>query len=157
MRKNIKTLGILGLLTVATIINSNVTTVKAQTKNEEIKLTAGAASVLDSVNTSYVDENTFKIRCTGYCDYGYTKSGEYVRQGVLAGKEEWLGKGAKLYKVNEDGTKGNLIGHYQFLDTGYGINGSIVDGTSIDVWHSNEESVWEWASTYGDYVYIEIL
>lgn len=109
-------------------------------------------------NTSVEDDTTAnKIRCTGYCDYGYTKSGEYVHEGVIAGKEEWLGLSANIYEVNADGSKGKLIGNYKFLDTGYGINGSLIDGTSVDIWHPSEEAVWEWVDTYGDYVYIEIL
>lgn len=96
------------------------------------------------------------IRCTGYCDYGYTKSGEYVREGVVAGRKEWLGKICYVYAVAEDGTCGDLIGRYEFLDTGYGINGSLVNGTSIDIWHPSENEVWAFAREYGDYVYIQI-
>jgi len=97
------------------------------------------------------------IRCTGYCDYGYTKSGQYVRYGIIAGKEEWLGKTAVIYRYNEDGTIGELIGYYEFLDTGYGINGSLVNGTSVDIWHPSEDAVWDWVAEYGDYVYIQIV
>ncbi len=103
------------------------------------------------------------IRCTGYCDYGYTKSGEYVREGIIAGKKEWLGRTCNLYRVNEDKSIGELIGSYEFLDTGYGIKtktangvqGSLKLGKSVDVWHPTEESIWDWMEEYGDYVYIE--
>lgn len=37
------------------------------------------------------------IRCTCYFDQGYTKSGHLVREGIVAGKEEWLGCMAVLY------------------------------------------------------------
>lgn len=97
------------------------------------------------------------IRCTGYCDYGYTKSGEYTRNGIVAGKEEWLGKSCYIYSINPDGSCGELIGIYEFLDTGYGIDGSLIEGTSIDVWFPSEEAVWNWMWTYGDYVYIQIM
>lgn len=115
-------------------------------------------------STSY--NNPVKIRCTGYNDIGYTKSGEYTRQGIVAGKKEWLHKKCKLYRVNSDGTCGDLIGTYEFLDTGFGLdelngvaypNGTISAGKSIDVWHSSEEAVWNWMSTYGDYVYMQFI
>lgn len=141
----------------------------------EFKLNAGVAEVLNfKLNKEdilmykeyYKQEvlakaeskpDAWKIRCTGYCDHGYTKSGEWTRDGIIAGKEEWLGRTANLYAVKSDGSIGTLIGEYQFLDTGYGINGSLVNGTSVDVWHATEDEVWDWASTYGDYVYIEFL
>ena len=142
-------------------------------ENNVFQMNVGVANVLDSeldadklveykgkyevTTLSIAVDAAQKIRCTGYCDYGYTKSGEYVREGVVAGKEEWLGKTANIYAVNTDGSKGKLIGNYEFLDTGYGINGSLINGTSIDIWHPSEDAVWDWVDTYGDYVYMEIL
>ena len=97
------------------------------------------------------------IRCTCYCDKGITKSGKPVRQGVIAGKEEWLGKVAVLYEVDEDGNIGDYIGTYEFLDTGYGINGSLIRGTSVDVYCTSEDECWEFVEDHGDYVYMQIL
>ena len=128
------------------------------------QLTAGVATVMSDANldaaaleldTKTKTVNAEIIRCTGYCDYGYTRSGEYVRDGIIAGREEWLGRTCNLYRVNEDNSMGELIGSYQFLDTGYGIKGSLKKGTSVDVWHPSEDSVWDWMAEYGDYVYIE--
>ena len=95
------------------------------------------------------------VRCTGYVDVGYTKSGEWTREGVIAGREAWLGRTCNLYRINADGSMGELIGSYTFLDTGYGINGSLIKGTSVDVWHPSNESLYGWIANYGDYVYIE--
>lgn len=108
-----------------------------------------------NANQSFVEPQ--KIRCTCYCDEGYTKSGQYVREGIVAGKEEWLGKVALLYQVDEDGTIGDFIGYFEFLDTGYGINGSLIEGTSIDVYQPTLEKCYEWVGTYGDYVYLQII
>lgn len=107
---------------------------------------------------NYIDgyEEPVYIRCTGYCDYGYTKSGEYVREGIVAGKKDWLGKICYIYEVNKDGTCGDLLGEYEFLDTGYGINGSLINGTSIDVWFPSKADVYQWMHDHGDYVYIQI-
>ena len=132
------------------ILNTSITVEELQNATYE----------MDKLNKELIDKaygEPWIIRCTGYCDYGYTKSGEYVRNGVIAGKQEWLGKIALLYEVNEDNTVGELIGEYEFLDTGYGINGSLIDGTSVDVWHPSEDAVWDWMAEYGDYVYIQII
>lgn len=127
-------------------------------KAEEIK-----EEVANETTTYTKTVNAQIIRCTGYCDYGQTASGEYVREGIIAGKKEWLGRTCNLYRVNEDGTMGELIGSYEFLDTGYGIKtrtsngvqGSLKLGKSVDVWHPTEDSIWDWMAEYGDYVYIE--
>lgn len=103
------------------------------------------------------EKNLTLIRCTGYNDIGYTRSGEWTRHGVIAGRYEWLGRECNLYRQNEDGTVGELIGTYEFLDTGYGINGSLEKGTSVDVWHPTEDAVWDWMAEYGDYVYMEFI
>ena len=134
-------------------------------KVNDILPCAGVAAVLNGIGND-IDISAFneveetepevvRIRCTGYNDVGYTKSGEWTRQGIIAGKKEWLGKKCNLYRINEDESIGELIGTYEFLDTGYGINGSLIKGTSIDVWHPSEDSVWDWMAEYGDYVYME--
>ena len=163
------------------------TDVEADTKEDsgkrvsDILPAAGVAVVLNSIGEDIEIEdvgtiehkelkaeakkepNVIKIRCTGYDDVGYTKSGEWTREGVIAGKEEWLHKKCKLYRINDDGSVGELIGEYTFLDTGYGIKtktangieGSLKLGKSIDVWHPSEDSIWDWMDEYGDYVYME--
>lgn len=128
-----------------------------------VALEAGEAKKELELPKEKKEPNVIKIRCTGYDDVGYTKSGEWTREGVIAGKEEWLHKKCKLYRINEDGSVGELIGEYTFLDTGYGIKtktangveGSLKLGKSIDVWHPSEASIWEWMDEYGDYVYME--
>ena len=138
--------------------------------DNNVKISAGVGSLLDDnslnlnktriIEVEAEDADQVKatlIRCTGYNDIGYTRSGEWTREGIVAGKYEWLGMSCNLYRQNEDGTMGELIGTYEFLDTGYGIKGSLEKGTSIDVWHPTEEAVWDWMDEYGDYVYIEFI
>lgn len=105
-----------------------------------------------------------KIRCTCYTDSGITASGEVTRDGIMAGKREWLGKVAALYRYNADGSVGEFIGYYEFLDTGAGIDtdgdgrgDSIKKGLSVDVWKETDAEVKDWIAEYGDYVYIEII
>lgn len=96
-----------------------------------------------------------KVRATCYVQTGITKSGQPTRKGVVAGREEWLGKFALLYRVNEDGTPGRLIGVYEFLDTG-GTDG-LKNGTVIDIWADGMDGLDKWISMYGDYVYLQIV
>lgn len=124
--------------------------------------------VFSKKQTTYaLDSDPFvtptKIRCTCYTDVGVTASGHYTRKGIAAGKKEWLGCTAMLYEVAEDGSVGDFIGFYEFLDTGAGIDttgdgkgDSIINGQSIDVWVDGEEGLKEWVNNYGDYVYIFI-
>ena len=111
------------------------------------------------------EEKPYKIRTTGYCDHGYMKGGKWVYDGAIAGKEEWLGRKCNLYRVNKDGSMGELIGTYTFEDTGYGIKtetpngieGSLKLGLSVDIWFPTEDAIWDFVGEYGDYTYIEWL
>ena len=102
-----------------------------------------------------------KIRCTCYTatEGSITASGEHVREGIVAGKREWLGKVAILYDLNM-----NIIGIYEFKDTGAGIDtdgdgkgDSIKKGKSIDVYRDTLDECYEWIRTYGDYVLMMIV
>lgn len=102
--------------------------------------------------------NAEKIRCSVSCTEGYTRSGEYTREGMVGGKLEWLGRKCRLYEVNkENGERGEVIGEYEFLDTGYGVNGSMEKGESIAVWCPDMSACWDWVDKYGDYVYMEFI
>jgi hypothetical protein len=103
-------------------------------------------------------------RCTCYCEPGITASGHYTRPGIVAGRRADLGKVAAIYKVNDDGSMGEFIGYYEFLDTGAGIDtdgdgkgDSIKKGLSIDVFRKSMDDVNSWIAEYGDYVYIEYI
>lgn len=104
------------------------------------------------------------IRCTCYITKGITASGEYTRSGIIAGRKEDLGKKAALYQMDKDGTVGELIGYYDFLDTGAGMDtdgdgkgDSIKKGLSVDVWQPSMKDAKAWIKRYGDYVYMEII
>lgn len=102
-----------------------------------------------------------KIRCTCYTssEGSTTASGERVREGIVAGKREWMNKTAILYDLDM-----NLIGIYEFKDTGAGIDtdgdgkgDSIKNGKSIDVYRDTLAGCYDWIKTYGDYVYMAII
>ena len=121
-----------------------------------------SASTIASSSNPY--EVPTKIRCTCYTDHGTTASGKQTRNGIIAGKREWMGCAAALYDVNEDGSIGQFIGYYEVLDTGAGIDtdgdghgDSIINGTSIDVWVPDDAAVREWQQEHGDYVAIYLI
>ena len=104
------------------------------------------------------------VRCTCYIDKGITASGIQTRDGVIAGRKEWLGMMAVLYEVKEDGTLGNFIGYYEFCDTGAGIDtdndgkgDTIKTGNSVDVWQPSMQHARSWVKEHGDYVYMQIV
>ena len=104
------------------------------------------------------------VRCTCYIDSGTTASGIQTRNGIIAGRKEWLGMAAVLYEIKEDGTLGDFIGYYEFCDTGAGIdtdndgNGDTIrTGNSVDVWQPNMKSARNWVKEHGDYVYMQIV
>ena len=117
-----------------------------------------------NLNLSASDIGLKKIRCTCYIINGITASGQETRDGIVAGRSEDLGKVAAIYRYNGDGSVGEFIGYYEFLDTGAGIDtdndgegDSIKKGLSIDIWKSDMVEVNDWIAEYGDYVYIKII
>lgn len=124
-------------------------------------LTLGITLVAKT-NTLAADYNTpQKIRCTCYTstEGSVTASGAAVREGILAGRKDWIGKTAVLYDLDM-----NLIGFYEFKDTGAGIDtdgdgkgDTIKDGKSIDVYMDTLSRCNEWVKQYGDYVMLQII
>lgn len=100
---------------------------------------------------------------TAYCDYGITKSGVIVREGICAGKEEWLGKTVILYERNENGGIGDMLGIWEVLDTGFGADsdgdgiGSIQDGKVIDIYMPTEKECYEWMKRTNGKVYMQLI
>jgi 3D (Asp-Asp-Asp) domain-containing protein len=103
------------------------------------------------------------VRCTCYIDRGTMASGQQTRMGAIAGRKEWLGKVAALYRI-EDGKIGTFLGYYEFLDTGAGMDSdgdgygdTIRNGYSVDVWMPSIEDAKNWIKSNGDYVYMQII
>lgn len=104
------------------------------------------------------------IRCTCYCEHGKTATGAVTDYGIISGKNEWLGCVAELHRINEDGSIGQLIGFFEFKDTGAGMDSdgdgygdTIKNGKSIDVWVDSLDEAYMWRDAYGDYVYMKII
>lgn len=64
---------------------------------------------------------------------------------TLAGKKEWLGKGCYIYNVAEDGSIGSCRGYYEFHDTGWGRDGDILRGETVDIYMTTKDE----CVTYG--------
>lgn len=105
-----------------------------------------------------------QIRCTCYCEHSKTATGVRTRYGIAAGKREWVGYTCELNAINPDGSIGEFIGYFEFLDTGAGMDtdgdgkgDSIINGQSIDVWTNSLSDAYRWRDKYGDYVYMKIF
>ncbi len=63
------------------------------------------------------------FRATAYCDHGFTASGIWVREGIVAGDPRVLPLGSVIdIKVD-----GEVFERYEVMDTGSKIKGYIVD------------------------------
>lgn len=116
-----------------------------------LSITAKASNKDDIFNEPVLMRATVYTASEG----NITADGSKVREGIIAGKREWLGYTALIYSVDEDGSIGEFIGYYEVKDTG-GHEG-LKDGSRIDVYRDSLERCNEWISTYGDYVYIKLI
>ena len=96
------------------------------------------------------------IRCTCYTasEGAVTADGSKPIEGYIAGKREWLSYLCVMYE-NDNGKVGNLIGYFDFRDTG-GAE-TLKNGKSIDVYRDSLEGCYDWIAQYGDYVFVQII
>ena len=105
-----------------------------------------------------------KIRATCYCHAGITASGQYTREGIVAGKKDWMGKAVALYSCGEGDELGEFIGYFEVLDTGAGIDtdgdgrgDTIKNGKSIDIYKYTLDDAKAFVKEHGDYVYMKLI
>lgn len=100
-----------------------------------------------------------KMYTTAYCTGRITRSGEEVRIGICAVKEEWMYQKAYVYAY-DDGKCGQLLGVFDCLDTGFGADsdgdgvGSIEEGKVIDIYFPSLELCREWMKLTGGRCYV---
>lgn len=105
----------------------------------------------------------FQIMTTGYCYGDITASGTKPRLGICAVKKEWIGKTAIVWECDDDGTRGEFLGYWECLDTGFGADsdndgiGSIQEGRVVDMYFPTLEGVQEWMELTGGKVYIQLI
>ena len=119
-----------------------------------LAMTLAASSV--NLSSSIIQSG----HATAYCVSGVTASGEITRDGICAGKDEWLGKTIILYQRLPDNKIGDQIGIYECLDTG-GTPG-LKEGRVIDVWCQDLDTCQEFMNlVYEDgcqgHVYIQVI
>jgi 3D (Asp-Asp-Asp) domain-containing protein len=64
------------------------------------------------------------FEATAYCDYGFTASGIYVREGVIASDPRILPLGSEIDIQLGDG---EVLEKHQVMDTGGAVKGYIID------------------------------
>jgi len=63
------------------------------------------------------------FEATAYCDYGFTASGVWVREGIVAGDPRVLPLGSEIdVKVDDE-----VLEKYEVMDTGGKVKGYIID------------------------------
>lgn len=99
-----------------------------------------------------IDNGLFYVESTAYNNPNgnLTASGKPTIEGItVAGAKEWLGCTCVLY--DEDM---NFLGYYEFTDTGYGRDGDIQRGETIDVYFESYTDAIEWGRRN---VYIQVI
>lgn len=101
------------------------------------------------VSSKYISFEKYYYRCeaTAYANPHNNKTADCsdTIEGItLAGRKEWLGRSCRLYKCNSDGTVGVYLGSYEFHDTGWGIDGDIPRGETIDIFMESEQDCRDW-------------
>lgn len=89
-----------------------------------------------------------KVSSTAYCNPKGNKTADCsntIAGLTLAGKKEWLGKGCYIYNVDKDGSIGSCRGYYEFHDTGWGRDGDILRGETVDIYMTTKDE----CITYG--------
>lgn len=105
----------------------------------------------------------FKMYTTAYHHGEITASGVPVRRGICAVKREWMGLTAVVYECREDGSRGELLGYWECLDTGFGGDadgdgvGSIEAGKVIDMYFPTLEECRDWMKQTGGKVYVQFV
>lgn len=118
----------------------------------------------EEVTVDGAEEEYTSVQVTCYMEPGSpTCTGSYRADGsTAAGRSDWLGYCAYLYKINEDGSLGDFIDIVEFNDIGYGAPvgygtkselkkgksaGSIETGKTIDIRKSNQSQCNEFMRT----------
>lgn len=98
-----------------------------------------------------MDGQLYLVECTAYCYTGQpTASGApTVEDLTIAGAREWLGCTCALYDEDK-----KFLGFYEFTDTGYGRDGDIERGETVDLYMPSESDCDAWGRRT---MYIQII
>lgn len=102
-----------------------------------------------------INAEAFMCEATAYCYDNITASGEQPVAGkTIAGAKEWIGCVACVYSVSPEGGIGDFIGYYEINDTGYGKDGDIRRGETIDFFMETKADCMNWGRRN---VYVKII
>lgn len=106
------------------------------------------AHLLGKMPVTPFGEELQKVRCTCYLPTGNrTADGTIPYEGICASNRDHLGDVAVLYS-----TKGDFIGFFECRDIGG--NSRLKNGTAVDIFRDDWDSIHEWQQEVGDYCYI---
>lgn len=101
---------------------------------------------------SKIPSGAFRVSSTAYYnpDGNKTADGSQTIVGLtLAGKREWLGRSCRLYRLD-----GTCLGDYEFHDTGYGRDGDILRGETVDIYFDTRDECIQYGRQD---IYVEFL
>lgn len=105
----------------------------------------------------------FPMLTTAYCHGTVTATGCRPRRGICAVRDEWVGKTAMVWACDNSDTRGEFLGIWECLDTGFGADsdgdgmGSIQEGRVIDMYFPTQEEAQEWMEATGGRVYVLLV
>lgn len=117
------------------------------------------------------------VDTTAYIEGTVCCRGVRPRNGIVAGRPEWYGKGIVVYEaVRDTGGRyriGDILGIFECLDTGYGRStrdgvqstvrpdkgsrGTIETGETVDVWRDSYSEAVEWMELTGGKCFIQVV
>lgn len=116
------------------------------------------------------------MKTTAYCYGDITYTGQKAREGIAAGKKDWIGKAALIYEAVPHGSgyeTGELIGIYELQDIGYGKDskdgvkssvrsdkesrGTIERGECLDIYRTSYDRCVDWMKETGGMVFVQII
>lgn len=106
------------------------------------------AHLLGNMPVTPWGEDLQKVRCTCYLPTGNkTADGTVPYEGICASNRDHLGDVAVLYSVD-----GDFIGFFECRDVGG--HRKLRNGTAVDIFREDWDSIHEWQREVGDYCYI---
>lgn len=111
-------------------------------------------SVIAGSMDAYPQPKLTRVTCY-YANSGITASGTKPCMGRTVGaKREWMGGACIIYRCNEDGSIGDMIGIYVIEDTG---SAKRVKEGAIDVYRETYQQCRDWVKEYGDYCFVQVI
>lgn len=101
---------------------------------------------------SKIPSGAFRVSSTAYYNPNGNRTADdsqTIAGLTLAGKREWLGRSCRLYRLD-----GICLGRYEFHDTGWGIDGDILRGETVDIYFDTHDECIQYGRQD---IYVEFL